>query len=134
MAKNLDRDDPSTQRLDKWLWAARFYKKRSLASDAVSGGKVQVEGQRVKPARPIGVGTTVRIRKGPDEFEVVVKGLSGRRGSAPQAQALYEETAESIARRATDSERRRLDHQERILDGGRPTKRDRRSLLRLKRG
>src|SRR3954467_5765379 len=88
-------------RVDKWLWAARFYKTRSLAADAVAGGKVQVNGERVKRAKPLQVGDQIRIRQGPYEPHVVVRGLASQRGPAARAVELYEETAESRAARDT---------------------------------
>src|SRR5881628_2915534 len=86
-------------RLDKWLWAARFFKTRALASEAIAGGKVQVNGDRAKRARPLQVGDEVRVRQGPYEFLVVVRALSGRRGSAAVAAGLYDERPESRAAR-----------------------------------
>ena len=86
-------------RLDKWLWAARFFKTRSLATEAVSGGKVHVNDARVKPARAVQIGDTLDIRRGPYTATVVVKALSERRGPASQAVTLYEETQDSIDKR-----------------------------------
>jgi len=118
-------------RIDKWLWAARFYKTRSMAAKAVSGGHVQVNGSRVKPARVIHIGDTLLIRRGPVEFEVVISGLSGRRGPAEKARTLYEETEGSIERREQEALQRRL---ERPADAGpdrRPDKRDRRRIRKF---
>jgi ribosome-associated heat shock protein Hsp15 len=95
-------------RIDVWLWAARFYKTRSLAKAAVVGGKVEVGGQAVKPSRIVRVGDALRIRRGEDLHEVEVRGLSDVRGSAPVAQQLYAESEASIARRAAEREQRRL--------------------------
>jgi ribosome-associated heat shock protein Hsp15 len=95
-------------RIDLWLWAARFYKTRSLAKQAVVGGKVDVGGQAVKPSRTVKVGDALRIRRGEEVFEIEVRGLSDVRGSAPVAQQLYAESEESIARRAAEREQRRL--------------------------
>ena len=95
-------------RIDLWLWAARFYKTRSLAKQAVVGGKVDVGGQGVKPSRLLRVGELLRIGRGEEVFEVEVRELSDVRGSAPVAQALYAESEESIARRAAEREQRRL--------------------------
>ena len=117
-------------RVDKWLWAARFFKTRSSAARAVSGGQVHVDGQRVKPARLVAGGETLRIRRGPVEFVVVVKAVSERRGPAREAQLLYEETEDSLRRRQEMRERRRFEG-----DAGpraKPDKRDRRRLRRLK--
>ena len=95
-------------RIDKWLWAARFYKTRTLASEEVARGRVEVNGQEVKPAREVKVGDSVLLRQGPVTRTVLVKGLSGTRGPAPVAQQLYEETPDSIRAREQAAERRRL--------------------------
>lgn len=94
-------------RIDKWLWAARFFKTRTLAKTAIEGGKVQLEGQRVKVSREISPGDTLRIRQGWDEREIVVKATSEQRRAAPIAQTLYEETEESTLRRARAAEARK---------------------------
>lgn len=127
-----DHQDADRVRLDKWLWAARFYKTRGLASEAIAGGKVQVNGDRAKRARPLQVGDRVRIRQGVYEYQVVVRELSGRRGAASQAAALYQETTESRAAREAMALQLRSLHSAFIPDKGRPTKRDRRELGRLK--
>ncbi len=116
-------------RIDKWLWAARFYKTRSLATDEVGKGRVQIAQQDVKPSREVRVGDTVVLWQASVKRTVVVKGISGTRGSAPVAQTLYEETAQSVLDRAQAAEQRRL-HAEPALAiaHGRPTKRDRRDL------
>lgn len=119
-------------RLDKWLWAARFYKTRSIATDAVDGGKVKVNGAAAKPAKEVKPGDRLQVRAGEQDWEIVVKGLNEQRRPAPEAQLLYEETPESQQRRAQAAELRRLaptpdgDHR------GRPTKRDRRQLSRFR--
>ncbi len=95
-------------RIDKWLWAARFYKTRSLACDEVSKHRVQINGQDIKPAREVRVGDTLTVRQGPVTKTIVVRGLSSVRGPAPVAQQLYEETADSIAQRAKQAELNRL--------------------------
>ncbi|WOJ93180.1 S4 domain-containing protein [Congregibacter variabilis] len=95
-------------RVDKWLWAARFFKTRSLAKAAIEGGKVQLEGQRVKVSREISVGDQLRIRQGWDERDIIVMALSDQRRGAPEAQALYLETGESIARREQSAQARKL--------------------------
>ena len=119
-------------RLDKWLWAARFFKTRSQAGQAVTGGKVHVAGARVKPARAIGIGEELRIQKGPYEFTVKVLGLSERRLSAPEAQKLYSETEESSRQRETVREERRLVRQAGIIPpASRPGKRDRRLIKKF---
>ena len=116
-------------RLDKWLWAARFYKTRSLASEEIGKGRVQVNGLDAKPARDIKVGDTVVMRQGLTLRTVVVQGLSQQRGSAPVAQQLYAETAESIRLREASAEQRRMNPEPASsMEHGRPTKRDRRSL------
>ena len=116
-------------RIDKWLWAARFFSARNLARQAIESGRVVVGGQRVKPARPVRVGDELRVRIGDDERIVRVVAISDRRVPAPVARTLYEESAESIERRERRREQRRwqADPAESI-EGGRPTKRDRRRL------
>lgn len=115
-------------RIDKWLWCARFFKTRSLAAQAVEGGKVQWQDERCKPAREIRVGDKLRIRVGETEWEIVVCGLSDKRGSAPIAQTLYEETAESRNKREEQTALRKLNKEPALEIKGRPTKRDRRVL------
>ena len=117
-------------RLDKWLWAARFFKTRSLAADAIEGGKVSVNGDRAKRARLLQVGDELRIRQGAYEQVLHVKGLSNRRGSAPIAQQLYEETAASREAREKLSLQMRAAHGD--WDKGKPTKQDRRAIDRWK--
>jgi ribosome-associated heat shock protein Hsp15 len=120
----------SDVRLDKWLWAARFYKTRSLAADAIVGGKVQLNDERVKRAKTVQVGDVIRIRQGAYEQVVRVRALSGRRGSATIAQGLYEETPESkAAREALAVQMRSMPG---VHDGGRPSKKDRREIARLR--
>ncbi len=122
-------------RIDKWLWAARFYKTRSLASDEVARGRVQVNGQEVKPAREVKVGDTVSVRQGPDVRTVVIQGLAGTRGPAPMAQQLYAETPESLHSREQAAQRRRDAPEPALsIDQGRPTKRGRRELDDARRG
>ncbi|HWI80938.1 RNA-binding S4 domain-containing protein [Ramlibacter sp.] len=122
-------------RIDKWLWAARFYKTRTLASEEIARGRVAVNGQEVKPARELKVGDTVSLRQGPVLRTVVVRALSGVRGPAPVAQQLYEETADSIAQREAAAERRRLAPEPALaIEQGRPTKRGRRELDDAQRG
>jgi ribosome-associated heat shock protein Hsp15 len=128
---NDEREDGRV-RLDKWLWAARFYKTRSLAAEAIGGGKVQVNGDRAKRARPLAVGDEIRIRQGPYEHTVVVRELSERRGPAPQAATLYEETAASKEARERLAIQLKTLHSAFVPDKGRPTKRDRREIERLK--
>jgi ribosome-associated heat shock protein Hsp15 len=116
-------------RIDKWLWAARFYKTRSLAVEEIDKGRVQVNGQEAKPAREVKAGDSVVLRQGPVLRTLVVRGISNQRGAAPVAQQLYEETEESLRLRLDAAEQRRL-HSEPAssMEHGRPTKRDRRDL------
>jgi ribosome-associated heat shock protein Hsp15 len=125
-------ENPDHVRLDKWLWAARFYKTRSLASEAIAGGKVQLNGDRAKRARALQIGDEIRIRQGPYEFQIVVRELSDRRGPAAQAAMLYEERAESKAAREAMALQLKSLHAAFVPDRGRPTKRDRREIDRLK--
>jgi ribosome-associated heat shock protein Hsp15 len=127
-----ERDDDGRVRLDKWLWAARFYKTRALASEAIAGGKVQVNGDRAKRARPVQPGDELRIRQGPYEHHVVVRALSARRGPASVAAELYEETPASRAAREAMALQLKSLHAAFVPDKGRPTKKDRRELGRLK--
>ena len=122
----------SSQRLDKWLWVARFFKTRSLAAQAARGGKVQVNGERAKPARRIRKGERLTIRRGASEWEVVVQGLAGQRRPAREALLLYAESAESRSRRISEQERRRQAEARRPRGLGRPDKRDRRALEGLR--
>ena len=116
-------------RLDKWLWAARFYKTRMLASEAIGQHRVWVDNAPCKPSRELKVGNTVRITRGPDTMTVHVLGLSAQRGPAPVAQQLYAETEASQAQRAAARENRRLSPEPaHAISGGRPTKRDRRAM------
>jgi ribosome-associated heat shock protein Hsp15 len=119
-------------RLDKWLWAARFFKTRALAAEAVEGGKVQVNGDRPKRARPLQLGDEVRVRLGPYQHTITVRALSARRGPASEAAGLYEETAASrTAREALAIQLKSL-HAVFGPDKGRPSKKDRRDIQRLK--
>jgi ribosome-associated heat shock protein Hsp15 len=119
-------------RVDKWLWAARFFKSRSIAVTAIEGGKVTVNGERVKPSRDLKAGDSVRVRLGPYDHVVVVRALSDRRGPAAQAALLFEETPESRAGR--EKLHWQLKHAAPVIVAGegRPTKKDRRDLNRLK--
>ena len=120
---------PEPMRLDKWLWCARFYKTRSLATEEISKGRVTLNGHTTKPARDVRAGDTVELRQGPVKRTIIIKGLSGARGPAPVAQQLYEETLESIAAREKSAEQRRLAPEPAAaLHEGRPTKRDRREI------
>jgi len=120
-------------RIDKWLWAARFFKTRSLAAEAVAAGKVEVNEERVKPAKLVQLGDSVSVRLGPYLHVVHVRGLSERRGPASVAATLYEETAESAAARARLAEQLRLAPAAFVYEEkGRPTKRDRREIDRFR--
>ncbi|RTZ58141.1 MAG: RNA-binding protein [Gammaproteobacteria bacterium] len=120
-------------RLDKWLWAARFFKTRSLATKAINGGKIQLDGARVKAGRLIKTGDVVRIRKDQVEFTVQVAALSDRRGPASVARTLYQETAESIQAREQYATQRKLLNQSLVAPRHRPDKKQRRTLLKTKR-
>ncbi len=124
--------DAGTTRLDRWLWAARFYRTRAQAKQAIEGGKVRVAGARAKPSRILRIGDELTITRGDDQMDIGVVGLSEHRGGAPQAQLLYAESAASQARRAQEKEQRRLSKHAFIAPSGRPDKRDRRALSRLK--
>lgn len=122
-----DRTPPDRVRLDKWLWAARFFKTRSAATAAVAGGKVEVNGDAAKPARTIQVGDTIRLRLAPYEWELAVTGLGERRGSADVAATLYRE--HDASRTARDRQREQLRLAPNVeFESGRPSKRDRRAL------
>jgi len=118
-------------RVDKWLWAARFFKTRSLASDAVSGGKVKVNGAATKPARDIKVGDRLDIVNGETRWVVTVLALSDKRSPAPEARLLYEETPDSVAAREAEQMRRKFTVEPAADLHGRPTKRDRRQMERF---
>ncbi|MGS0740956.1 RNA-binding S4 domain-containing protein [Glaciimonas sp. GG7] len=118
----------ATVRIDKWLWAARFFKTRSLATEAVVTGKVSLNGERVKPAHNVKVGDTLEINNGANAWEVVVQRLADVRGSAVVAQTLYQETEQSIGKRMAVAEDRKYFHEPTMMIRGRPTKRDRRLL------
>lgn len=118
-------------RLDKWLWAARFYKTRSLATDAINGGKVHINNARVKPSKKVVVGAEIKISQGTVERTVIVLALSARRGSATIAQTLYEETEESIKERLAQKELRK-NMSGSIHTEGKPSKKDRRLIHKFK--
>ncbi len=124
---------PNKVRLDRWLWAARWFKTRALASRALAGGKIRVNGERPKRARLIGLGDEVRIRRGPFEFHVIVRGLAEQRGPASVAARLYQETPTSVEARSRLALALRQQPQISYDGTGRPTKRDRRAIERLKR-
>jgi len=116
-------------RLDKWLWAARFFKTRALAREAVKGGKVQIDGNRVKPGRLVKDGDRLTVRRADDTFEITVQDLGDRRVSAKLAQEKYIEDPASRARREAAAEQRKQDHQARMERPRRPDKRERRQII-----
>ena len=126
------KEAPDRLRLDKWLWAARFYKHRSLATEAVEGGKVQLNGIRVKPAKDVKIGDRVEIQLAEARFVLTVTGIAEKRGSASVAQGLYTETEESRSAREAQREERRFVTTPGDDLHGRPTKRDRRLIGRVK--
>ena len=115
-------------RIDKWLWAARFFKTRSLATDAVDNGKVRLGGDRIKPARAVKVDDVLTIDNGAETWEVTVLGISDKRGAAPVARLLYQETEASVQKRENEASARKLYREPATMIKGRPTKRDRRAL------
>jgi ribosome-associated heat shock protein Hsp15 len=122
-------DDKAIQvRIDKWLWAARFFKTRSLASKAASGGKIFVNGQRTKPSKPVTIGDKLTIHKGHMEWVIVVLGLSGKRGPATVARTLYEETENSVTNREIQKHERSLFYAGQTMPAKKPGKRDRRKI------
>jgi ribosome-associated heat shock protein Hsp15 len=123
---------PTRVRLDRWLWAARFFKTRALAAAAIARGHVALNGARAKPAKPLGVGDQVRVRRGPLEYVVVVRGLAEHRGSPAVAAALYQEDAEGQRRREQLAEQLRMAPSLRYEGKGRPTKRERREIEKLR--
>jgi len=126
-----DHDGQARQRIDKWLWAARFFKTRSLAAAAVDGGRIKWNGQQVKPARELKPGDELDIVAGESRWTVVVRGVSAQRRPAPEARLLYEETAESAARRLQQQEIRRLAPMPGADLKGRPTKKAGRLIRRF---
>ncbi len=131
MANALEKESLDKCRLDKWLWAARFYKTRSLATEAIETGKIHVDGDRVKPAKEVKVGQVIHIRRKELEMEVAVKALSVIRKGAPEAALLYEETSESLQKRENLSVTREAEHARRERGAGRPTKRQRRDIKKF---
>ena len=125
-------DEDIKTRLDKWLWAARFYKTRQLAAEAINGGHVQLNRQRVKPSRVLKVNDKLSIHKTPFTFDTIVEALSVRRGPAKQAQLLYTELAESIQKREELAAQRKLNAAQFPHAERRPDKRDRRRIIRFK--
>lgn len=132
MSRNDDADDDRDEvRLDKWLWAARFFKTRSIAKQAIESGKVKYNGDRAKVSKIVAVGAILHVRQGWNELEVIVRGLTSHRGGAPEARMLYTETEGSIERRQREAERRRAASV--LVSEERPTKKQRRLIHRFKR-
>ena len=125
-------EEQSSQRIDKWLWAARFFKTRGLAAAAVSGGKVHLDEQRIKPSRKIRPGDCLSIRRGDTQWCLQVKALNAQRRPASEAASLYLETEAGLAQRAQDAEQRRAQSPARTRRLGRPGKHDRKELIRWK--
>jgi ribosome-associated heat shock protein Hsp15 len=130
--EEIETERPGRVRLDKWLWAARFYKTRGLSAEAIDAGKIEVNGERAKRARLVSAGDRLRIRIGPYEHVVLIRAVSERRGSAPIAQALYEEEPASKKAREVMAAHVRSMNANTGYETGRPTKKDRRDLERLK--
>jgi len=129
-----DNEAMEKMRIDKWLWAARFYKTRSLASEDIDKGRIQVNGQTAKPSREVKPGDTVQVRQGAVQRTVVIAGLSAQRGPAPVAQLLYQETADSIEQRAKQALQQRYAREPALSQEQVPTKRDRRDLEQARHG
>lgn len=119
-------------RIDKWLWAARFFKTRSLAQQAVEGGKVQIEGQRAKPSKLVKTGLTVEVRIGQDTRILTVTGVAEKRGNATAAALLYQETDASIAAREAAAAKRSAERSAQVAPDHRPSKKERRDLQRFR--
>ena len=115
-------EEQATVRIDRWLWAARFFKTRSLAKAAIEGGKISMQGQRVKPAKEVSIGLTLVIRRGDDVYTVDITGLSEQRGPAKVAQTLYQETLESIEAREERHAQRRMERAGLTVPETKPTK------------
>lgn len=124
-------DNKPRVRLDKWLWAARFYKTRAIAKEMIEGGKIRYNGQRIKPGKEVSPGATIILRQGPDEKTIIVKGVAEKRGGAPQAALLYEETEESIAKRQADKAMRKSVAISKPEPQSRPNKKQRRQITRF---
>ncbi len=132
MRKDKQQEEQESYRLDKWLWAARFYKTRTLAREMVDGGKVHYNGQRTKPSKEVEVGAMIKLRQGNDEKEVEVLALSNQRRAAPLAQQLYQETEESIKKREQIAWARKANALSMPNPERRPNKKERRDLLKFK--
>lgn len=132
MTKDKHQQEQESYRLDKWLWAARFYKTRTLAREMVDGGKVHYNGQRTKPSKEVEIGAMIKLRQGNDEKEVQVLALSNQRKAAPLAQQLYQETEESIKKREQLAWARKANALSMPNPERRPNKKERRDLLKFK--
>ena len=128
-----DRGSEDRMRLDKWLWVARFFKTRALATEAINGGKIHMNGQRAKPGKEIGLGVRLQISKDQYVWDITVTALNAQRRPAREAALLYEETPESRAKRQAEVDRRRLDRELGVQPDQRPDKKDRRVIHRFKR-
>jgi ribosome-associated heat shock protein Hsp15 len=128
----LESHNDEAVRLDKWLWAARFYKTRALAKEMINSGKVHYNGQRAKSSKNAEIGARIKLRQGYDEKEIVIKKISAVRQSAAIAQTLYEETSDSISKRQANAEARRLNILLNPAPDSKPDKKQRRQLLRFK--
>ncbi len=132
MAHNKDKEI-KVLRIDKWLWAARFYKTRGLASEAIKGGKIDINGSHAKPSKTVQINDQIKIKKSPFTYEITIKGVSKHRGSAKVAVLLYEESDQSITTREKLSEQLKAESALRPTTPGRPSKRDRRNIIRFTR-
>ncbi|MDX8388727.1 MAG: S4 domain-containing protein [Ghiorsea sp.] len=126
--------DSAQVRIDKWLWAARFYKMRALATEAVKGGHILINGMRCKPSKYINIDDEVQIQKEDEQFAIMITGLAAKRGSATMAQALFQETEESIQRRHKEAEQRKFKTYFAPSPDKRPDKRARRQITKFKNG
>lgn len=133
-AHHQTREKTILERVDRWLWATRFFKTRALAARAVTAGKIKVNGQRIKPARPVHPGDRLEIVREPLEYEVIVRGIPTRRGPAAEASKLYEETPESLERRETTQSQAKIVAASTPRPVKRPDKRSRRRIMGLQRG
>ena len=132
MAKHQPTEEKDPIRLDKWLWAARFYKTRTLAKEMIDGGKVHYNGQRTKPNKIVEVGATLKLRQGNEEKEVVILAFSAQRRGAPEAQWLYRETEQSLTNREKLAMARKMNALSMPHPDRRPDKKERRDLLKFK--
>ncbi|PSW13114.1 ribosome-associated heat shock protein Hsp15 [Photobacterium sanctipauli] len=132
MGQKNSNSDTLQVRLDKWLWAARFYKTRSIARNMIDGGKVQYNGQRSKPSKLVELGAEIRLRQGNDEKTVVIEKLSDTRRGAPEAQTLYSETADSVKQREQHAQMRKLNAYNSPSPDKRPDKKQRRDIIKFK--